>query len=373
MHSIDAPPTHGGRHPVEAMVTDSRGGRMHPHNGNGELSLMDVATALLRARRLILTFAVLGGLAGLAAGLLSPRLYTSAAIIVPQSTENSAASGLALAASQFGIRVPTSGGGWGPPVFVELLRSRSLLEPIALDTVVVAEEGNRRVALADLLEVKASGSALRRERAIAALRRHVTPTENKRLSAVHLSVSTEWPSVSLLLAQRLVREVNKFILEKRRSQAASERQFVEAQASAAERELRAAENRLQSFLQQNAIVTSPQLGFQRDRLQREVTLRQQVYASLAQNREDARIREVRDTPVITILEPPALAVVGEPRNTVKKAVLGGFAGVMIALLLAYPLRALATARRESPERSQEFFQLLDEATPRFLRRPSLRS
>lgn len=332
------------------------------------LSLLDVGNALLRSRRLIVILMILGGLVGLASGLLSPRLFTSSASIVPQSNESSGASGLALAASQFGIRVPTSGGSWGPPVFVELLRSRVLLEPIVLDTIAVGEQGGRRVAMLDLLEVKPASPALRKERGVAKLRRILTVGEDKRVAGVDVSVSTKWPSVSLELAQRLIREVNRFILETRKSQAAVERQFVDTQSREAERALRSAEDALQRFLQQNAVVQSPQLAFERDRLQREVNFRQQLYVSLVQSREDARIREVRDTPVITILEAPVLPVIGEPRNTIKKAGLGVFAGAMLAILLIYPTQAFTRARRSTDPASREFFRLIDEATPRFLRR-----
>jgi len=116
-----------------------------------------------------------------------------------------------------------------------------------------------------------------------------------------------------------------------------------------------------------AIANSPELGFQRDRLQREVSLRQQVYASLMQSREDAKIREVRDTPVLTVLESPRLPVVGEARNSVKKALLGGFAGGMLGVLVAFFLHALAVKRRRPDEAAREFFQLIEDATPRFFR------
>jgi uncharacterized protein involved in exopolysaccharide biosynthesis len=332
-----------------------------------EESLLALASTLLRWRRTIIGLGLFGAMVGLASGLLSTRVYMSAATFIPQGAEGGA-SGLALAASQFGIRMPSSGGGaWGPPVYVELLRSQALLEPIALDTVVVGE--GRRVALMDLLKVEAPTPARRTDLAVRALRRIVKAGEDKKLSAVKLSVATEWPSVSLALAERLVRGVNQFNLETRKSQAAAERQFVEVQAGEAERALREAEDRLQLFLQRNrAIADSPELAFQHDRLQRDVALHQQVYTSLVQSREDAKIREVRDTPVITVLESPRLPVVGEARNSVKKGVLGGFVGGMLGVLIAFLAQGVASARRVPNEEAREFFRLVDEATPRFLRR-----
>ena len=334
-----------------------------------EVQMLTLAIVLLRRRKLIIGLGIAFALLGLAMGLTSTRVYESTATFIPQASEASV-SGLAAAASQLGIRIPSSGGGsWGPPIYVELLRSSALLEPITDDTLTVVEQGGRRVALMDLLNVHDPNALKRTDAGIHALEKLVTVAEIRTLGAVRLSVATPWPSVSLTLAQQLLNGVNRFNLETRKSQAAAELQFVEVQAKETESALRAAEDRLQSFLQQNrAISGSPELAFERDRLQRDVSLRQQVYVSLLQSREEARIREVRDTPVITVLEDPRLPVVGKPRNSLQKGILGGIAGVLIGVMIAFLLERVALARSAPTNAAQEFFALAREATPRLLRR-----
>jgi uncharacterized protein involved in exopolysaccharide biosynthesis len=338
-----------------------------------DISMLALGSTLLRRRRTIAFLGVFGAALGLAFGLLSRRVYTSEAMFIPQGSEASAG-GLALAASQFGIRVPTSGGTWGSPVYVELLRSRSLLEAIALDTVIVREDGGRRIAIMDLLQVDAASNALRVDRTIRALGKIVAASEVKTLGAVKVSVITPWPSVSLALAERLVSGVNQFNLETRKSQASAERRFIEARAQEAEGALHAAEDRLQAFLTGNRdFASSPELGLNRDRLQRDVALRQQLYTTLLQSGDEARIREVRDTPVITMIEDPSLPTTGEPRKSVQKAAIGGFLGVGLGVLVAVLAQWVSGARREPSEESKEFFLLVEQATPRFLRRWQRRS
>lgn len=308
---------------------------------------------------LIVGLGAIGFIAGAAVGLLTPRRYISSATFIPQTTDASL-SGLALAARQFGIQVPNTGGGWGPAVYVELMRSQAVLEPIALDTLTVVEDGNRRVAVMDLLDVPALSGGQRSELAVKKLNRVIATAEEKRLNGVRLSVTTKWPSVSLAIAEALVSGVNRFNLESRKSQASAERIFVEAQAGEAQRLLLEVEQRLQAFLRQNrSIVGSPDLTFAQERLQREVSIRQQVYTTLVQSREEARIREVRDTPVFTVLEAPRLAATGEPRKTAMKAVLGGFAGVLLALALAFVREAMLDARRTGAGPLRSFLQLLN--------------
>ncbi len=349
---------------TERVASDDRSSE-GPTAHSIEISIFSIMSALLRWRKRIAIYAVGGAALGLSYGLLSTRQYVSAVSFIPQtSNDQSATGGLALAASQFGIRMPNSGGGWGPPIYAELLQSRGLLEQIALDTLIVVEEGNKRVPVMELLKVKETVPAERLEKGISLLRTVIQASEDKKLGAVRVVVKTKWPSVSFALSQKVVASMNTFNLKSRQSQARAEREFVEGQAQEAERALRKAEDRMQDFLQSNRVIASPALKYENDRLQRDITLRQQAYTSLLQSHAEARIREVRDTPVITVLEAPALPAVGEARHSIQKALMGGMLGVM----LAFMLEVLAVARASNNERAGEFFDLLDSITPAFLRR-----
>jgi uncharacterized protein involved in exopolysaccharide biosynthesis len=333
---------------------------------DGEISLLGLAAVLLRWRGRIVIFALVGGLLGLTQGLLSTRVYQSTATFIPQGSEGPA-SGLAAAVGQLGIRIP-SGGGWGPATYVELFHSRALLAPLVLDTVVVAEQGGKRVAVMDLLGSTSGPLASRVDETIQALGTLVSADEVKSLGAVSVAVTTPWPSVSYALADKLVRGVNQFNLATRKAQSTPEREFIDERVAEAEKNLQGSEERLKDFLQRNRVSTSPELVLERDRLQRDVQLKMALYTSLLQSREEARIKEIRDTPVITVIEPPRIPVVGQPRGTISKAVLGAFAGGVLAVFLALLSHAIARARRTPDEDAQEFFRIVDEARPKFLRR-----
>lgn len=338
-----------------------------PPKSADDISLFEIASTVVRWRRLIVTLALVGGILGGVSTLTGPAMYSSMTTFIPHGSE-AGASGLAPAASQFGMRLPANSGAWGPAVYVELLRSPALLGPVALDTITVLEQQRRQVSVSDLLGVRAPNASLREELGARALAGSVRVSEIKPLGAVTLTVSTPWPSASVAIAERLVRAVNHFNVDTRKSQANAERQFVELQVRDAEDLLQQAEARLLTFLQRNrAIAGSPELAFERDRLQREVTLRTQVYTSLLQNLEEARMREVRDTPVITVLEAPRAPVFAESRKTLEKTVLGLLIGALIAMFIAFLGAAIARARREPNESSSQFFRLISEATPSILK------
>jgi uncharacterized protein involved in exopolysaccharide biosynthesis len=348
-------------------MTDGAADPVAVHRGDEEISLLALGSVFLRHRMLIAAFALLGAVVAFLFAITGPKVYVSTVTFIPQASQQPT-SGLALAASQLGIVVPSANGAWRPSMYIELLGSRELLEPIARDTLTVAEQRNRRFTVVDLLKIKAPNRGLQTEFAIKQLRSMIVPTEVKTLGGVRVKVATAWPSVSLALANRVVKGINDFNIKTRRSEAGEELRFVEEQAVEAESALRSAEDRLQAFLQSNRVIGSPELSFERDRLQRAVSLRQELQTSWLKSREDARIREVRDIPVITVFEAPRLPLLREPRKSAQKAILGGIVGGILGVLIAFISQMGAAARREHGEDARQFFDLVEEAKPKFLRK-----
>ena len=139
-------------------MTDPRVAAVPMSREDESISLLQFGAFLLRRRKMIIVVGAIGAFLGLATSLIKPRVFTSSVTFIPQSSEGASVSGLAVAASQFGLRLPPSSGTWGPPVYVELLHSQAVLEPIALDTFTVAG-GGRRASLISLLEVEGPEAA----------------------------------------------------------------------------------------------------------------------------------------------------------------------------------------------------------------------
>jgi uncharacterized protein involved in exopolysaccharide biosynthesis len=149
----------------------------------------------------------------------------------------------------------------------------------------------------------------------------------KETGLVSVVVTTHEPQISLSIAKRLIDELIRFHMGLRRDQASAERRFVESRLTSQRSELKESETRLAAFLLRNREYSnSPELRFQHDRLQRDVDLQQQLLSGLAQSREEALIREVRDIPNISIVEAPQLPARPEPRGLIRRATFGGLIG-----------------------------------------------
>lgn len=133
----------------------------------------------------------------------------------------------------------------------------------------------------------------------------------------------------------------------RQQQASAERRFTASRLREVEADLRNSEAALQAFTERNRDINhSPALRMAMGRLEREVSLRQQVVTTLAQAVEQAKIEEVRDTPILSILQRPRQPAFPDSRGTIGRALLGGLggaAGARFALILAAALSSTPRA------------------------------
>lgn len=318
--------------------------------GGGAVSFAWVLAVLLRWRRAILIVSAIGFVLALVAAVLKPATYTASFSFTPQTGQDASRSGLATLAGQFGLAV---GGGTQPPqLYADLLSTREVLGPIARDSFRVATNGATRVPLAEFLGVSGSDPRVVEELTLRELRTRVVAASaaTRTTGVVSVIVRTKSPEVSLEVAQRLLDGLSQFNLATRKSQAGEERRFIEGRLASAKASLRAAEDAMQSFLSANRqLGNSPQLSFQRDRLQRDVSLQQQVVMGLAQQYEDARIREVRDTPVLTVIEKPTLPAMADPRGRVTTIVLGAFVAFALAVAAVLAGEGWRRQQRESED------------------------
>jgi uncharacterized protein involved in exopolysaccharide biosynthesis len=147
------------------------------------------------------------------------------------------------------------------------------------------------------------------------------------------------------VTHRFLTLADDFNLARRQSQAGAERRFVERRLEEVRDSLRDAEMRLQSFLQLNRDFRAPALELAHGRILRDVAREQQLVATLESAYEQARIEEIRDTPVLTVVETPDLPPRPDPRHLALKTVLGLLMGAGAGLLLG-AAHAIWRRRRE---------------------------
>jgi uncharacterized protein involved in exopolysaccharide biosynthesis len=347
------------------MTTDAHEASAGTRRGGGaalpddEISLWEVLAVLLRRRGTIALATFFTAAAAIAFAVTRDDTFTTHASFRPQGSEASASQLMALA-SQFGVNIPGSRASeeLSPAFYAELLTSREILFRVASNDFEVAGVG--RASLAELLEIEEETEELRLEEAIERLRDNfVTVQTGRETGVVTLEVRTEWPDLSQTIARRLLDEIARFNLHTRQSQSAAERIFIEERVDSARAALLSAEAAMQVFLQANRQwQNSPDLSFQHGRLERDISLRQQVYTTLVQSFEQARISEVRDTPVITVLQAPFFPPGPDDARMLLVLALGIVLGGMAGLVLAFVVEAMKRPVGGDPAR-EDFQRTLD--------------
>lgn len=333
----------------------SKSGAAVPSTEPGaERTLLQLAALLVRNFRVLIGLPILSAAAAVVFALMLGESYTVESRFMPESGQTRSASLSGLAA-QFGLELGSAEAGESVDFYAELLESHDLLRSAVLTEYRVAAGGDTVVAnLVELLEVKGPTPAHQVRNAVAKVSDLVDVRPDPSARIVTVRTSAPWPDLAVQLNQRVLGLVSEFNLGRRQSRAGGERRFLESRVQEAERELREAEADLARFLTENRRYDeSPQLAFEHGRLQRRLELVQQVYMTLAQGHEQARLDEVRNTPVITILDhprPPALQTA--PRLPVS-AILGLLFGFFLAVTLVALRETVAGVRRRAPERYEE--------------------
>ncbi len=317
-------------------------------------------SVILRVRWRVLLCGILGGLLSAILVVMADRVYTSIAVVMPE--DQKPASMLGGLASQFNLALPSSAAGESPAFYADLLKSREVLGAAVDGDYQYVNGGRvRSGTLIDIYHPGYSDKALNREAVIDSLAAASSANVITQTGVIHVSVTSHSPELAQQITRRLIELLDQFNRERRKSHAASERQFTETRLKEIGAELRHSEDNLQGFLQQNRNWSnSPELSFQHDRLNNDLELRRGLYADIAKAYETARLDEVRDTPLITTIEGPSLPVRPDSRHAGRKIAYGFFIGVALAILIVL-LRNLSKPVTSDADSLVEFQRVRREA------------
>jgi hypothetical protein len=182
-------------------------------------------------------------------------------------------------------------------------------------------------ALVQLLLFARSARDLRR------LRNALGVTTDARTNIVRLEVQAEDPTLAANIAHEFVRDVNDFNGNQRRSQAHERRRFVEEQTTEAQGQLADAEGTLRNFYSANRqFRESPELTYREAQLRRQVDIAQELYLNLRRELEAARIQEVNDAPVLTVIDSAVPSSKRSFPNRRLFVIVGVFLGMVFGVL-----------------------------------------
>ena len=315
-------------------------------------SLLRLMATIVRRWRLVAVLGLGGAvIAATWALLATPRYRSTAKLAMEERRPPMAAGGLAALAGQLGGAFT---GVRSLQFYADVLVGRDLLTEVALDSFPDPANPGTHRPLIDILEIKGDTPAERRNAAVNRLSKAVHTGTNDRTGTITLDVSLPDPDLSAAVARRLHERLERFNFETRKSAASERREFAAREVVRARNELAGAEAAMRAFLEANrAGLDIPRLNFQRQQHLRRIEVLNEMYGQLARELQEAKVDEVRDTPVFTVVQRPEPPVYREfPRRTYMTLV-GGLLGAGLAVLWIILAASTRSARELDPAGYEE--------------------
>jgi uncharacterized protein involved in exopolysaccharide biosynthesis len=333
----------------------------------GVATPLGLLSILLTNAKRIVIYMMLFGLGAALFAAIGRTTYTAEAAFIPQ-TESSRSSLVSLAA-RMGMQVPTNNPEESPGFYARLIHSRSVLLPIVQGGF-LDDNGTRWPTLSDYLNVRGQTTEEREADAVKWLQDHILVAMDPESGVITYSVSSASAAGAFYIAEGVLSGLHAFNETSRQFQASAERRFVEASLREREVELLEAETRIEQFLSENReFRQSPTLMLRYERLQRELLRKNEIVTSLAQSYEQARIEEVRNTPRISVVEPPVYPVATDRKRLVLFFVLGIIFGALLAAINVLWREVVERSRTQAPSEYERFQRLRREV----LRLPVIRA
>ena len=321
-----------------------------------EFSIVELRRGVLRRWGWLVAVPLIAAGAGAGAAALWPKTWTATTSFVPEQALGSNNTSILGALGGIGSLLGDAGGasalarlkdGPSTEFFADVLTSTELLSATLRTPFADPENPGAKKPLLDLIDVSGATTERRFGNGLRKLRKKVFVVVGRKSGIVNLSITLRDPALSAAVANQMFQLLNRFNLERRQRSSTEQRRFSELRLSTAKAELDAAENAKQLFLDSNRnYYESPRLMAMYDQLDRIVRVKEGILIGLTKTFEESRVAEVRDTPLLTVVD-----VATPPDRPLQRPLLwSGLAGALGVILGAVGVffAALSDRRDAAP-------------------------
>lgn len=312
-----------------------------------EFSIVELRRGVAQRWRWLVSIPLLACVLGAVSAALWPKTWTSTTSFVLESTLGSNNTSILGALGGIGSLLGEAGGasalsklkdGPSTDFFADVLTSSELLSATLRTPFTDPDAKATQRPLLDLMDVSGTTPERRFGNALRTFEKKVFVVVSRKSSIVKLSVTLRDPTLSAAVANRMFALLNRFNLERRQRSSTEQRRFAEARLLTAQRELDSTERAKLSFLESNRnYYESSRLLAMYDQLDRSVRVKEGILIGLTKTFEESRVAEVRDTPLLTVVD-----VAMPPDRPAQRPVLWGAVAMGAGLVIAFLAVALAS-------------------------------
>ena len=320
-----------------------------------EIDLIELAKTIWENRKVIYRFVAVGVVLGIAVALLSPKEYVSDATLMPEYSTESSSGGASRLLQQYGSLIGMSGGTYNSSsnairvdLYPEIVKSISFQNELMnqdfyfsdYDTTVSIKEYFSEVYSPGILsqiksytiglpftimgatfpsseEPAASSASVdeeiirlgKRDMAIINnLRNRITASLNEENGIISVTVQMPDRVAAASIAKYTIEELTTYLVEYRTEKVLKDLEYTREQLNKAEVRFEEAQLALADFRDSNQGNLTARALTEQERLQSEYDIAFNLYNSLTQQFEEAKLRVQEETPIFKVLQPVQVPV-----------------------------------------------------------------
>jgi len=318
-----------------------------------EIDLLEVFLKIWAYKRFIILFTAVVAIGAIVYVLLAEPQYEASVKLYKKTAKEGTSSRLQGLAAQFGMGGAI--GGTSEFNIKDLMASRRLNKKIIYKDW-ENEKFNEPVNLIEYWEIEGETKEQKFLSAYNSLKNKITVNKDEETQLITITVMMGEAQLAADIGNYLTTLIEEYVQNEQKTTTKQNLQYIEKRLETVKNELRKAENELKQFRERNRVISeSPQLQMEMGRLQRKVTIKQEVYLTLQKEREMAEIELVKETPVINVLDD---AIKPEQRAKPKRkliVIVGTFAGFFLSLLIVVMIYVWRYVKGEMEQRGEKLF------------------
>ena len=264
---------------------------------------LEVAFSVLWASRKLI--AVITGSVTAAAIIISyllPQYFASTVVILPEASQSKLAAlgGLSDLASLAGVNV----GAEASPtkLYPVIVKSEAVLKNVIYRKY-RTKAFTDSVTLVQLWDGGEENPLLAYETVLRSLRDELVVSLDSKTNVLTVSLLTKEPQLSADIVNAIAHELDVFSRTKRTTNASAQRKWIEGRLTEVKADLENSEIALKDFRENNRrVVDSPDLLLQQGRFIREVEISSALFAELKKQYEVAKIEEIKNIPIVNVMD-----------------------------------------------------------------------
>lgn len=303
---------------------------IQPDEAASSIDIVEAIAVIWKQRKLIAYFVGACTVLSIIVSLLLPAFYRSAATVLPDGDKSRTSSfgGLSDLASLAGLPM---GDASFAKLFPAMMRSESILSEV-LQKKYQTKQFDHPVNLIEFWGITGDSPEAAYEATLIKLREELEVNTEPRTGLITLSIATNDAIVSAEILNAIMKELDRYVRTKRVTNANNQRRWIEQRLIEVKGDLDTSEYKLRDFREKNRkVLDSPNLLLEEARLGREVQISTTLYIELKKQYELVKIEEVKNLPVVNVLDSARPATERErPRR--RRIVVGSFlAGLVLAV------------------------------------------